>query len=40
MQENDVHDEAGFYKCQVGEHIGYRYELEKVLDAGAFGIVA
>lgn len=29
----------GFYNAHVGEQIGYRYLIEKVIDAGAFGQV-
>ena len=29
----------GFYNAQVGEQIGYRYLIEKIIDAGAFGQV-
>lgn len=27
----------GYYSCSIGEHLGYRYEVIKVLDQGAFG---
>ena len=29
----------GFYKAQIGEQLGYRYLIEKIIDAGAFGQV-
>ena len=29
----------GDYKIQIGEQIGYRYQVDKVIDAGAFGQV-
>ena len=29
----------GFYNAHVGEQIGYRYLIEKIIDAGAFGQV-
>lgn len=29
----------GFYAAQVGEQLGYRYLIEKIIDAGAFGQV-
>jgi len=29
----------GFYSAHVGEQLGYRYQVEKIIDAGAFGQV-
>lgn len=29
----------GFYNARIGEQIGYRYLVEKIIDAGAFGQV-
>ena len=29
----------GFYKAEVGEQLGYRYLVDKIIDAGAFGQV-
>ena len=34
-----VADRDGQYKVHVGEQIGFRYLVEKPLDAGAFGQV-
>ena len=29
----------GFYNASIGEQLGYRYQVERVIDAGAFGQV-
>lgn len=29
--------QGGLYKVIIGDHIGYRYEVLKELDKGAFG---
>ena len=33
-------DKVGFYKLHQNEQIAYRYWVQKVIDAGAFGSVA
>jgi hypothetical protein len=30
-------DKDGSYLTQIGEQLGYRYEVIKVIDSGAFG---
>ena len=30
-------DQEGHYMAEVGEQLGYRYEITKVVDSGAFG---
>ena len=32
-------DRQGFYSAHIGEQIGYRYLIEKIIDSGAFGQV-
>ena len=32
-----IANREGFYNAHVGEQLGYRYLVEKVIDAGAFG---
>ena len=34
-----IANREGFYSAHVGEQLGYRYLVEKVIDAGAFGQV-
>ena len=33
------YDKDGFYLARVGEQLGYRYLIDKIIDAGAFGQV-
>lgn len=35
----DLSDKEGFYKIQIGEQLGYRYEVKRIIDKGAFGQV-
>ena len=34
-----VANKDGFYNAQIGEQLGYRYLVDKIIDAGAFGQV-
>ena len=34
-----ITDKDGFYKVHIGEQIGYRYLVERIVDKGAFGQV-
>lgn len=34
-----IADPEGFYKVQVGEQLGYRYEVKRTIDKGSFGQV-
>ena len=34
-----IADREGFYKVKIGEQIGYRYIVDKIIDQGAFGQV-
>jgi dual specificity tyrosine-phosphorylation-regulated kinase 2/3/4 len=34
---NGFDRQGGFYKVIIGDHIGYRFEILKELDRGAFG---
>lgn len=36
---SQVQAREGFYQARVGEQLGYRFMVEKVIDAGAFGQV-
>ena len=32
-----IADKDGFYNTKIGEHLGYRYIIQKIIDKGAFG---
>lgn len=32
-----IADREGYYHAEVGEQLGYRYEITKIVDQGAFG---
>lgn len=34
-----IADKDGFYNTKVGEHLGYRYLIKKIIDKGSFGQV-
>ena len=34
-----IADKEGFYNTRVGEHLGYRYLIRKIIDKGSFGQV-
>ena len=34
-----IADREGYYHAEVGEQLGYRYEITKIVDQGAFGQV-
>ena len=35
----EVADAEGYYRARIGEQIGYRYVVQKIVDKGAFGQV-
>ena len=36
---HDIADKEGFYRTMIGEQLGYRYEVKKIIDKGSFGQV-
>ena len=32
-----ISNREGFYNAHIGEQIGYRYLIDKIIDSGAFG---
>jgi len=34
-----ISNREGFYNAHIGEQIGYRYWIDKIIDSGAFGLV-
>jgi hypothetical protein len=32
-----IADKEGFYTARIGEQLGYRYEIKKIIDKGSFG---
>ena len=39
QNQYQIADKDGQYLIRIGEHLGYRYEVVKLIDKGAFGQV-